>query len=120
MHSVALVRTLREGIEQVQTFLENTEEIIVWDTHTFSRKWDDVVHAEYLQILQEAFAPWWVRPLGQDWNMKLGDIWDQEGLVKGQGRIIFIYEVKSLKLTIVCSANMTNDGLYGHFHLRQP
>ncbi|XP_059080645.1 PI-PLC X domain-containing protein 1-like isoform X2 [Tigriopus californicus] len=92
VHSVALVRSLREGIEQVQKFMRNTEEIVIWDTHTFFREWDDLVHEEYLQILQEEFGSWWVRPSGKGWNLTLGDIWDQDVLVNGQGRMIFINE----------------------------
>eukprot|EP00095_Tigriopus_kingsejongensis_P009359 maker-scaffold488_size158317-snap-gene-0.25 protein:Tk09359 transcript:maker-scaffold488_size158317-snap-gene-0.25-mRNA-1 annotation:"hypothetical protein DAPPUDRAFT_309733" len=92
VHDIALVRGLQEGLDQVQEFLRNSPDIVIWDSHSFVREWDSSTHEEYIRILKDTFGPWWVKPNGKAWDLALEDIWNQPDLVPNEGRIIFIHE----------------------------
>ena len=55
-------------------------------------EWDDEAHDEFKRILKDAFSEWWVKPATQGWHATLNDIWNQNGLPKDEGRVVFIYE----------------------------
>lgn len=101
VHSVIKVHPLSEGIAEVKEFLTNTQDIMIFDSHSFElgfdQDWPGEVHQEYQQILKNEFGPWWVKPDGDKmaWDMTLDEIWNQHGLAAGQGRIIHMYELES-------------------------
>lgn len=98
VHSVIKSHPLSEGIAEVKEFLAQTQDIMVWDSHSFelgfNQEWPTDVHQEYQQLLQDEFGPWWVKPGSQEWTLTLDEIWNQPGLAAGQGRIIHMYELK--------------------------
>ena len=57
----------------------------------FEQYWDDEAHEEFKQLLVSEFGPWLVRPGDFAWKTTLNEIWEQEGLAEGQGRIIVTY-----------------------------
>lgn len=85
---------MMEGIEDVKTFLQNTQEIMIWEVNGFEQYWDDSAHEEFKQLLISEFGPWLVRPGELAWKTSLNSIWDQEGLAPGQGRIIITYNTR--------------------------
>ena len=49
---------MMEGIEDVKTFLRNTQEIMIWEVNGFEQVWDSEAHAEFKQLLISEFSDW--------------------------------------------------------------
>ena len=100
VHSVIRDHPLREGIAAVQAFLSSSPDIIIFDSHSFLRdvgEWDDATHQEYKDILVESFGRWLVRPdedADGGWGMTVEEMYGQEGLPVGEGRVVLMYEVR--------------------------
>ena len=91
VHGIIKTHPMAEGIEDVKTFLRNTQEIIIWEVNGYEQVWDDEAHAEFKELLTSEFSPWLVRPGSLAWSSPLADIWQRSGLAPGQGRIILTY-----------------------------
>jgi hypothetical protein len=51
-------------------------------------------HPETIKaILDDAFGDWWAKPNGAGWDITLDEIWNQDGLKQGEGRILITYGV---------------------------
>ncbi len=59
--------------------------------------WDDEAHADLIKTLKAAFTTWWVKPLEDEWNASLNEVWTRTGLPENQGRIILTYSVSIFK-----------------------
>ena len=96
VHGVSKTHPLSEGLASVRSFLSNTQEIILWNGGYYGFGLNDggqmppEAHQELQAALEDAFGPWWVTPSG-GWDMTLEQIWTQEGLAPGQGRILLHY-----------------------------
>ena len=98
MHGFAKTHPLADGLASVRKYLQNGRDILIWDGgyHGFGldeKPWPEGVHEEYQALLHEAFDEWWVKPTGNGYDMTLDEIWEQEGLNSGQGRIFITYGV---------------------------
>ena len=93
VHGPIKTHPMIEGIEDVKTFLRNTQEIMIWEINGFEQPWDDEAHAEYKELLVSEFSDWLVSPGELAWNTPLSDIWNREDLASGQGRIIITYNL---------------------------
>ena len=71
-----------EGIEDVKTFLKNTQEIVVWEVNGYEQVWDASAHEEFKELLISEFANWLVVPGDSAWETPLNEIWGQEGLAR--------------------------------------
>jgi len=91
VHAIIKTHPMIEGIEDVKTFLKNTQEIVVWEVNGFQQIWDASAHEEYKALLTSEFEDWLVVPGDLGWKTPLDDIWQREGLAEGQGRIIMTY-----------------------------
>ena len=91
VHAIIKTHPMIEGIEDVKTFLKNTQEIVVWEVNGFQQIWDASAHEEYKTLLTSQFKDWLVVPGDLGWKTPLDDIWQREGLAEGQGRIIMTY-----------------------------
>ena len=80
-----------EGIEDVKTFLRQTQEIVVWEVNGFEQIWDVDAHNQYKFMLKTEFSDWLVKPGELGWKTPLNEIWQREGLKEGEGRIIITY-----------------------------
>ena len=47
-----------EGVEDVKTFLRNTQEILVWEVNGYEQVWDDKAHEEFRDFLIGEFSDW--------------------------------------------------------------
>ena len=62
VHGIIKTHPMAEGIEDVKTFLRNTQEIIIWEVNGYEQVWDDEAHAEFKEFLIGEFSDW----LGRD------------------------------------------------------
>ena len=91
IHGPVKIHKLSIGINDVKHFLKNTRELVIFNVHTTPEKDQD----KLIKLLINEFRPWLVKPMEQNWNTKMSDIWSREGLVAGQGRIIIHYYDKA-------------------------
>ena len=47
VHSFNKLRPIQEALDQVQEFLRNSRDVIIWDSHSFRRVWTDEDHQDY-------------------------------------------------------------------------
>ena len=93
VHGIIKTHPMMEGIEDVKTFLRNTQEIMVWEINQFEQPWNDEAHAEFKELLVSEFSDWLVSPGDLSWRTPLSDIWNRDDLTPGQGRIIITYNL---------------------------
>ena len=96
VHGVSKTHPLSEGLASVRSFLTSTQEIVLWNGGYYGFGLNDggqmppEAHQELQVLLEEAFGPWWAKPSG-GWDATLEELWTQEGLAPGQGRILLHY-----------------------------
>jgi len=95
VHGIIKAHPMMEGIEDVKTFLRNTQEIMIWEVNGFEQYWDDESHAEFKELLVSEFSDWLVTPGDMGWKTTLAEIWEREDLAPKQGRIIITYNTNA-------------------------
>jgi len=93
VHDIIKTHPMKEGIEDVKTFLRNTREVIVWENNNFVQVWGNEAHMEWAERLVEEFGEWMVRPGDKGWDMTLEEAMASPG-PEGQGRIIITYNYR--------------------------
>ena len=58
VHGIIKTHPMAEGVEDVKTFLRNTQEILVWEVNGYEQVWDDEAHAEFKEFLIGEFSDW--------------------------------------------------------------
>merc|ERR1719500_1978505 len=71
VHGIIKTHPMIEGIHDVKTFLQNTQEIVVWEINEFEQVWTAAAHEEYKALLISEFNDWLVRPGDLGWKTPL-------------------------------------------------
>ena len=58
VHGIIKTHPMAEGVEDVKTFLRNTQEILIWEVNGYEQVWDDEAHAEFKDFLIGEFSDW--------------------------------------------------------------
>ena len=91
VHGIIKTHPMAEGVEDVKTFLRNTQDIVIWEVNEFEQVWDEEAHAEFKELLISSFSSWLVTPGDLAWRTPLSEIWSRPDLAPGEGRIILTY-----------------------------
>ena len=105
MHGFSKVHPLSEGLENVRSYLSNTQDIVLFCVSTtefgLSKSFPEEAYTEFDNLLIQAFGDWWVKPdVGGGYAMNLDEIWNQPGLNQGEGRIFITYKVGGINREI--------------------
>lgn len=75
-HGIIQLIPLQTIIEQVKTFLDNTDEIVIFDVQEFPVGFQKnlTIHQQFVKYLEKQFADYYL-PYGTGWHTTLNTIW---------------------------------------------
>ena len=73
--------------------MQNTQEVVIWNSAGFRQQWTEEAHQEYKRILTQEFGQWMVTPDERVFDVSLDELLAKPNLAQNQGRILMIYEV---------------------------
>jgi len=91
VHGIIKAHPLTIGLEQIQNFMRNSQDIVYICFWQFEQIWTDEAHSELIEMLENYLGNWWVLPDENQLNRTLNDIWNQPYLPVDEGRLLIAY-----------------------------
>ena len=99
VHGIIKAHPLTIGLEQIQNFMRNSQDIVYICFWQFEQIWTDEAHSELIEMLENYLGNWWVLPDENQLNRTLNDIWNQSYLPLDEGRLLIAYVSLGIKFS---------------------
>ena len=97
VHGIIKTHPLTEGLQQIQNFLRNSNDIIYMSFWIFEQVWSDQAHHELFLILEKYLGQWWVLPNEKQYDITLNEIWNpsstylRDPIHQNEGKVMISY-----------------------------
>ena len=97
VHGIIKTHPLTEGLQQIQNFLRNSNDIIYMSFWIFEQIWTDEAHDELFLILEKYLGQWWVLPNEKQYDITLNEIWNpsstylRDPIHQNEGKVMISY-----------------------------